>query len=89
MSNYGNPNCTHDPDDFGQLSINRGQRKINYKLNVVDMELVKAVTALRDAVANLTNSANPLIIAASNAITKADELSKVVADIRPPGCEGN
>ena len=89
MSNYGNPTCTHDPDDFGQLSINRGQRKINYKLNVVDMKVIEALKALRDAVANLTNSANPHINTATSAIAMADEISKVVADIRPPGCEGN
>ena len=86
MSTY-QPNCTHDPEDFHQRAINRGQRKINYKLNVVDMKLVEALKSLRDAVAGLTNSANPQIIAASSAIAVADELSKVVADIRPPGCD--
>lgn len=88
MSTYTQQNCTHDPEDFHQLAINRGQRKINYKLTVVDAKLIEAVKALINAIAGLPNPPQQLITEASMAITQAKEVNDMVASIRPPGCDG-
>ena len=89
MSTYGNPTCTHDPEDFHQLAINRGQRKINYQLTVTDKKLIEALKAVVGALAKLPNPPQAEITAASMAIKEAEDINKIVADIRPPGCDGN
>ena len=87
MSTYTQPNCTHDPEDFHQLAINRGQRKINYKLTVVDEKLIEAVKQLISAIAKLPNPPQAEITAARMAIAQAIELNEKVAEVRPPGCD--
>ena len=87
MSTYTQPTCTHDPDDFHQRAINHGQRKINYKLTVVDEKLIEAVKALIKAIAGLPNPPQDAITAASMAIAQAKEVSDRVAETRPPGCD--
>ena len=96
MSDYPQPTCTHDPEDFHQRAINSGQRKINYKLTVVDKKLIEALKSLRDAVEKLANPTNPNnstnaisadINAASNLILHADDLRRKVAEVKPPGCD--
>ena len=87
MSTYTQPNCTHDPEDFSQLAINRGQRKINYKLTVVDKKLIDALKALVAALAKLPNPPQAEITAASIAIKEAEDVNKIVAEHRPPGCD--
>ena len=86
-SDYPKATCTHDPEDFGQRAINRGQRRINYELQVTDKELIDAITALKDAIAKLANPPQAEITAASMALVKAKEVNLKVAEIRPPGCE--
>ena len=87
MPNYPQPTCTHDPEDFGQRAINRGQRRINYELSETDEYLIDAVTALKDAIAKLANPPQAEIVAASMALEKAKGVNAKVAEIRPPGCE--
>ena len=87
MSTYTQPNCTHDPEDFCQLAINRGQRKINYKLTVVDKKLIEALKAVVGALAKLPNPPQEAITAASIAIKEAEDVNKIVAEFRPPGCD--
>lgn len=87
MSTYTQPNCTHDPEDFSQKSINGGQRKINYKLTVVDKKLIEALKAVVGALAKLPNPPQSEITAASIAIKEAEDVNKIVAEIRPPGCD--
>lgn len=87
MSTYTQPNCTHNPEDFHQLAINRGQRKINYKLTVVDKKLIEALKAVVSALAKLPNPPQAEITAASIAIKEAEDVNKVVAELRPPGCD--
>lgn len=87
MSTYAQPNCTHDPEDFHQLAINRGQRKINYKLTVADKKLIEALKAVVGALAKLPTPPQTEITAASMAIKEAEDVNKVVAEFRPPGCD--
>ncbi len=87
MSTYTQPTCTHDPDDFHQTAINHGQRKINYKLTVVDEKLIEAVKQLINAIARLPNPPQAEITAASMAMTQAKELNVKVAEVKPPGCD--
>jgi len=84
---YTQPNCTHDPEDFHQRAINRGQRKINYQLTVVDKRLIEAVKALINAIASLPNPPQDAITAASMAISQAKEFNEKTAETRPPGCD--
>lgn len=87
MSTYTQPNCTHNPEDFHQQAINRGQRKINYKLTVVDKKLVEAVKVLIGVIAKLPNPPQAEITAASMAVKEAEDVNKIVAEVRPPGCD--
>ena len=87
MSTYTQPTCTHDPEDFCQLAINRGQRKINYKLSVVDEKLIEAVKELIKAIAGLPNPPQDAITAASMAVAQAKEVNEKVAETKPPGCD--
>ena len=87
MSTYTQPNCTHNPEDFHQLAINRGQRKINYKLTVVDKKLIEALKALVGALAKLPTPPQAEITAVSIAIKEAEDINKIVAELRPPGCD--
>ena len=75
------------PDDFSQSAINRGQRKINYSLTMVDEKLAKALEALRDAIAALPAAHNMDLEAVNKAIKAALEASRKVAGIKPPGCD--
>lgn len=84
---YPPPTCTHDPEDFAQRAINRGQRKINYQLTVTDKKLIDAVKALKDAIAKLANPPVAEITAASMALVQAEEVNAKVAEVRPPGCD--
>ena len=87
MSNPNPPNCTHNPEDFHQLAINRGQRKINYQLTVADKHLIDAVKALINAISGLPNPPQDAITKASMAVTMAYNVYEKVAEIRPPGCD--
>jgi hypothetical protein len=87
MSNSDQPKCTHDPEDFHQRAINRGQRKINYQLTVVDKHLVEAVKALIKAISGLPNPPQDAITKASMAVTMAYDVYEKVAETRPPGCD--
>ena len=84
---YPQPACTHDPDDFSQQAINRGQRIINYKFTEVEHKLVEAINALIDAVENIPGCVKEKIDEATSAIAVAEDLRAKVAETRPPGCE--
>jgi len=86
-SPYPQQTCTHDPDDFSQLAINRGQRVINYKFTEVEEKLVAALNSLIDAVEQIPGCVKEKIDEASNATSEAEKLRSKVAEIRPPGCE--
>ena len=75
------------PQDFSQSAINSGQRKINYALTVVDEKLAKALEALKDALASLPAAHNIDFTEVNEAINDAVETSRLVAGIRPPGCD--
>ena len=76
-------------EDFSQSAINNGQRKINFALTVVDVKLVEAIEALRDAVAALPAAHNMKVEALNKAIEDVYLTSQKVADIKPPGCDPN
>jgi len=77
----------YNPDDYSQSDINKGQRKINYALTLVDEKLAKAIEALRDAVAALPAAHNIDLEEVNKAINDAVDTSKQVAGIKPPGCD--
>lgn len=85
--NLAQPNCTHDPDDFSQLAINRGQRVINYKFTEVEEKLVEALNSLIDAVKNIPGCVKEKIDATTNATAEAEKIRSKIAEIRPPGCD--
>jgi hypothetical protein len=72
---------------YSQEAINYGQRRINYALTVVDERLLKAIEALRDAIAALPAAHNIYLNEVNAAIAYAYDTSSRVADIRPPGCD--
>jgi hypothetical protein len=72
---------------YSQEAINYGQRQINYALTEVDQKLIKAIDALKDAVAALPSSHNMYLDEVEAAINDAVETSSHLADIRPPGTE--
>jgi hypothetical protein len=77
----------YTPQDFSQAAINGGQRKINYALTVVDEKLVKALEALKDAIAALPTAHNIDLKNVNAAIKEVRDLSQLVAGIKPPGCD--
>jgi len=77
----------YTPQDFSQSAINNGQRKINFALTVVDVKLVEAIKALRDAVAALPAAHNINLEALNKAIADVYQTSEKVASIKPPGCD--
>ena len=80
---------------FTQDEINHGQRRINFELCEVDknvietlkmiVEVLKKIKALPPLTRDLQSIDFNKIEAA---LSKADDTSKTVADIKPPGCEG-
>lgn len=78
-----------------QKEFNYGQARINYELNAVDMDflrtlkvIVEALEKLKD-VPQLTNALGAIDFSAICAkLTDAENRSTTVASIRPPGCEG-
>jgi len=74
-------------EDFSQSAINKGQRKINFALTVVDVKLIKLIEALRDAVAALPAAHNINVDDLNKAITDVYRTSEKVASIKPPGCD--
>jgi len=83
----GTTQVEYAPEDFSQLAINRGQRKINYALTVVDEKVVKAIQALRNAIASSPAGKDIDFDAVDEAINDVYEVSGRVADIKPPGCD--
>lgn len=83
----GTTQMEYNPDDYTQPEINKGQRKINYALTLVDEKLAKAIEALRDAVAALPAAHNIDLDEVNKAIDDALDTSRRVAGIKPPGCD--
>src|SRR5215213_1282743 len=83
----GTTQMEYAPEDFSQSAINRGQRRINYSLTMVDEKLAKALEALRDAIAALPAAHNIDLEEVNEAINDALETSRKVAGIKPPGCD--
>jgi len=77
----------YNPDNYTQADINKGQRKINYALTLVDEKLAKAIEALRDAIAALPPAHNINLEDVNKKINDALDTSKKVAGIKPPGCD--
>lgn len=78
----------YNPDDYSQSDINKGQRKINYALTLVDEKLAKAIEALRNAVEAIPGAKQHIDLEAiDKAIKDAVDTSKQVAGIKPPGCD--
>ena len=75
------------PEDFSQLAINRGQRKINYALTMVDQQLANALKALRNAIAASPAGREIDFAAVDRLINEVYEMRDRVADIKPPGCD--
>lgn len=85
MSTPKYPTQQYDPEDFSQLAINRGQRKINYKLNYADETLAEAIQALRDVVEK-TGVASGKFSEVDKALAEAKTISGAIPGIIPPGC---
>ena len=79
--------CTHKPEDFSQPAINRGQRRINYELVVVDQKLAKALEALKCAIAGTPGFEDVDFDAFEGAISDVYQTSSKVAGHVPPGCD--
>lgn len=79
--------CTHKPDDFSQLAINKGQRRINYELVVVDQKLAKALEALKCIIAGTPGFENVDFDEFEGAISDVYDTSRKVAGHVPPGCD--
>ena len=77
----------YNPDNYTQADINKGQRKINYALTLVDEKLAKAIEALRDVIAALPPAHNINLEDVNKKINDALDTSKKVAGIKPPGCD--
>ena len=83
----GTTQMEYDAANYTQSDINKGQRKINYALTVVDERLAKALVALRDAIAALPAAHNIDLKGVDAAIKDAVDTSRLVAGIQPPGCD--
>lgn len=77
----------YDPNDYTQAGINKGQRKINYALTLVDEKLVEAIKKLRDAIKAVPATQHIELDEVNEAIDDALETSRLVAGIKPPGCD--
>ena len=86
-SQPGTTQKEYAPEDFSQLAINRGQRKINYALTVVDEKLAKAMELLRDAIAASPAGHDIDFDAFDEAIIDVYRTSGKVASVKPPGCD--
>jgi hypothetical protein len=86
-SQTGTTQKEYAPEDFSQLAINRGQRKINYALTVVDEKLAKAMELLRNAIAATPAGHDIDFDAFDQAISDVYRTSRRVASIKPPGCD--
>jgi len=75
------------PEDFNQAAINNGQRRINYALTKCDEKLVKAIEALKDAIAASPAGHTIDLKAVGDAINEVYGINGRVADIKPPGCD--
>ena len=68
--------------------ISHGQKRINGELCRVDWKLIKALEAIYDMFATLRPPVrDDLLQAIRRAIDDADGVSRLVASIKPPGCE--
>lgn len=81
--------------NFTQDEINQGQRRINFELCEVDMNVIEALKMIVETLKKV-QALPPLTHDLQNidfnkieaALSKAYNTSKEVADIKPPGCEG-
>ena len=85
----GTTQMEYAPEDFSQSAINRGQRKINYALTVVDQRLARTLKLMRDAIAASPAGQDIDWDEVDEAIKEVYKLSRQVADIKPPGCDSN
>ena len=83
----GTTQMEYNPNDFSQSAINAGQRKINYALTLVDEKLAKAIEALCNAISALPPTHNIDLKNVNDALKEFHYLSKMVAGIKPPGCD--
>jgi hypothetical protein len=83
----GTTQMEYNPDNYTQADINKGQRKINYALTLVDEKLAKAIESLRDAIKALPAAHNIDLTEVNKAINDALYTSRQVAGIKPPGCD--
>ena len=78
-----------------QKDFNYGQARINFELNEVDKDFIKAlkeIAAALEKIKDLPDFSDKLsavnFAAICEALTDAETRSGSVASIRPPGCEG-
>jgi hypothetical protein len=78
-----------------QQEFNYGQARINYELNAVDMDFLKTLKVVVEALQKLKDFpqltgqlAEIDFTPICAALTDAETRSTTVASIRPPGCEG-
>lgn len=78
-----------------QKAFNYGQARINFELNEVDKDFVNTLKLIVEALKSIkalpqfTHELSAIDFGAiDKALTDAEERSKTVAEIRPPGCEG-
>lgn len=77
----------YDPEDFSQSAINEGQRIINYQLTEIGKKLSHALLLLTEALVKNPSLNKDEMLKIIKEIKEASEISKIVADIYPPGCE--
>src|SRR3712207_1451922 len=75
------------PEDFSQSAINRGQRRINFALTVVDEKVARALQLMRNAIAATPAGRDIDFDAVDEAIADVYQTSRRFADIKPPGCD--
>jgi len=93
-SGYNSPGSAQDgtqppykPEDFSQQAINHGQRRINYRLAMGGLELVKAIEAFKTAIVNSSGGKKIDFTEVDKAIADVFKITNSVADIKPPGCD--
>lgn len=80
-----------DSESF-QKDFNYGQARINFELNEVDKDFYKTLRTIVDVLNKIKGLHHELraidLNELNDALTNAETRIKLVADIRPPGCEG-
>ena len=83
-----------EENEYSLKALNDGQAQINYVLNHVDLNLVEALKftveflkKVKDVPSLMHDLKGVDFTKIDGALSSAEKNSKVVADIKPPGCQ--